>query len=101
MRGRWSSCGFIDSCNFAGVLAQLVERENGIFEVRGSNPLGSTFSAGVTQLVECDLPKIEVASSNLVTRFHSLYMPAGCRSGFSRSASGGGGWIRANLQAPA
>ena len=27
-----------------GVLAQLVERLNGIEEVRGSNPLGSTFS---------------------------------------------------------
>ena len=26
-----------------GVLAQLVERLNGIEEVRGSNPLGSTF----------------------------------------------------------
>ena len=26
-----------------GVLAQLVERRNGIAEVRGSNPLGSTF----------------------------------------------------------
>src|SRR6187431_328654 len=28
-----------------GVLAQLVERRNGIAEVRGSNPLGSTFCA--------------------------------------------------------
>ncbi len=28
--------------NFAGVLAQLVERLNGIEEVRGSNPLGSS-----------------------------------------------------------
>lgn len=28
-----------------GVLAQLVERLNGIEEVRGSNPLGSTFIA--------------------------------------------------------
>ena len=27
---------------FVGVLAQLVERLNGIEEVRGSNPLGST-----------------------------------------------------------
>ncbi len=27
---------------FAGVLAQLVERLNGIEEVRGSNPLGSS-----------------------------------------------------------
>ena len=27
---------------FCGVLAQLVERLNGIEEVRGSNPLGST-----------------------------------------------------------
>ena len=27
---------------FTGVLAQLVERLNGIEEVRGSNPLGST-----------------------------------------------------------
>ncbi len=27
----------------SGVLAQLVERLNGIEEVRGSNPLGSTF----------------------------------------------------------
>ena len=29
-------------CNKFGVLAQLVERLNGIEEVRGSNPLGST-----------------------------------------------------------
>jgi hypothetical protein len=29
-----------------GVLAQLVERLNGIEEVRGSNPLGSTISDG-------------------------------------------------------
>ena len=28
-------------CNSIGVLAQLVERLNGIEEVRGSNPLGS------------------------------------------------------------
>jgi hypothetical protein len=28
--------------NINGVLAQLVERLNGIEEVRGSNPLGST-----------------------------------------------------------
>jgi hypothetical protein len=29
-------------CGNYGVLAQLVERLNGIEEVRGSNPLGST-----------------------------------------------------------
>jgi hypothetical protein len=29
-------------CDDYGVLAQLVERLNGIEEVRGSNPLGST-----------------------------------------------------------
>ena len=29
-------------CNQIGVLAQLVERLNGIEEVRGSNPLGSS-----------------------------------------------------------
>ncbi len=29
-------------CDTCGVLAQLVERLNGIEEVRGSNPLGST-----------------------------------------------------------
>jgi hypothetical protein len=34
-------------CDSDGVLAQLVERLNGIEEVRGSNPLGSTI-----QLVE-------------------------------------------------
>ncbi len=31
------------SRGLSGVLAQLVERLNGIEEVRGSNPLGSTF----------------------------------------------------------
>ena len=31
---------------FLGVLAQLVERLNGIEEVRGSNPLGSTLKNG-------------------------------------------------------
>ena len=32
----------IENCHFSrGVLAQLVERLNGIEEVRGSNPLGS------------------------------------------------------------
>ena len=38
----------------AGVLAQLVERLNGIEEVRGSNPLGSTlkkWSRSLTQRV--------------------------------------------------
>jgi hypothetical protein len=44
--------GFLSGCNsqseiynlrsFAGVLAQLVERLNGIEEVTGSNPVGST-----------------------------------------------------------
>ncbi len=29
--------------SFAGVLAQLVERLNGIEEVTGSNPVGSTY----------------------------------------------------------
>lgn len=33
------------ACPFCGVLAQLVERLNGIEEVRGSNPLGSTTHA--------------------------------------------------------
>ena len=31
----------IHGCDSDGVLAQLVERLNGIEEVRGSNPLGS------------------------------------------------------------
>ena len=36
---------------FAGVLAQLVERLNGIEEVTGSNPVGSIFLlCGVTSL---------------------------------------------------
>ena len=35
-----SSIGF--SVTWSGVVAQLVERLNGIQEVRGSNPLGST-----------------------------------------------------------
>src|SRR5215510_15394798 len=45
--------GFLSGCNpqseiynlksFAGVLAQLVERLNGIEEVTGSNPVGSIF----------------------------------------------------------
>ena len=32
--------------DLAGVLAQLVERLNGIEEVTGSNPVGSTFPPG-------------------------------------------------------
>ncbi len=35
-------------CKSHGVLAQLVERLNGIEEVRGSNPLGSTISRSET-----------------------------------------------------
>ena len=41
-------------CAFAptsGVLAQLVERLNGIEEVRGSNPLGSIFAGFVRERV--------------------------------------------------
>ena len=34
-------------CNSIGVLAQLVERLNGIEEVRGSNPLGSRISVEI------------------------------------------------------
>ena len=36
----------IENRNSFGVLAQLVERLNGIEEVRGSNPLGSTIRDG-------------------------------------------------------
>ena len=39
--------------SFRGVLAQLVERLNGIEEVRGSNPLGSrNFSRGRTKTLD-------------------------------------------------
>ena len=37
------SVGLAENRTSRGVLAQLVERLNGIEEVRGSNPLGSTF----------------------------------------------------------
>ena len=36
------SAGNLSGRETSGVLAQLVERLNGIEEVRGSNPLGST-----------------------------------------------------------
>gem|GEM_PF-2701228 len=36
-----------------GVLAQLVERLNGIEEVRGSNPLGSTFQSSPKFTPKC------------------------------------------------
>ena len=37
-------CAFLAAATSDGVLAQLVERLNGIEEVRGSNPLGSTLT---------------------------------------------------------
>ena len=37
-----AATGYTFTALFRGVLAQLVERLNGIEEVRGSNPLGST-----------------------------------------------------------
>ena len=46
--------GKLDWPRFGGVVAQLVERLNGIQEVRGSNPLGST-SQSVAAL--SDFPK--------------------------------------------
>ena len=39
--------GKLDWPRFGGVVAQLVERLNGIQEVRGSNPLGSTTQSPV------------------------------------------------------
>ena len=48
--GNFNRCLVVAICtrqftvgNYFGVLAQLVERLNGIEEVRGSNPLGSNF----------------------------------------------------------
>ena len=38
---------------------------------RGSNPLGDAIFAGIAQLVERNLAKVEVASSNLVSRSKS------------------------------
>src|SRR4030095_4871052 len=43
---------------FAGVLAQLVERLNGIQEVTGSNPVGSTISLPAFPLSFCGLAQI-------------------------------------------
>ncbi len=43
--------------SFTGVLAQLVERLNGIEEVRGSNPLGSTFYLTRTGRMGPHLPR--------------------------------------------
>jgi hypothetical protein len=42
--------GNLDWPRFGGVVAQLVERLNGIQEVRGSNPLGSTTQCFVDSL---------------------------------------------------
>ena len=39
---------------FYGVLAQLVERLNGIEEVRGSNPLGSSLPGSELENEDCD-----------------------------------------------
>ncbi len=66
----------------SGAVAQLVERLNGIQEVRGSIPLRSTEwnscfcgkapeagrIAGVAQLVEHNLAKVGVAGSSPVSR---------------------------------
>ena len=42
-------CSSNNNSTVNGVLAQLVERLNGIEEVRGSNPLGSTICGGVSR----------------------------------------------------
>ena len=39
----------VENRNSSGVLAQLVERLNGIEEVRGSNPLGSRISEEILE----------------------------------------------------
>ena len=51
-----------------GAVAQLVERLNGIQEVRGSNPLSSIGRRGRSSVVEHLLPKQRVVSSNLIAR---------------------------------
>ena len=52
--------------SFAGVLAQLVERLNGIEEVTGSNPVGSTTFSRV--------------KSNRATDFHDRFTRLGAAS---------------------
>ena len=49
---------------FTGVLAQLVERLNGIEEVRGSNPLGSTISSEIVER-EVEGSRAKLKSRNL------------------------------------
>ena len=46
--------------NYFGVLAQLVERLNGIEEVRGSNPLGSRPSLGAQLRAKAATPEYNV-----------------------------------------
>ena len=52
LRGLQSATGNLKSGFVSGVLAQLVERLNGIEEVRGSNPLGSISSLGTRRIFE-------------------------------------------------
>ncbi len=49
---------FLEEKSHAGVLAQLVERLNGIEEVRGSIPLGSTY------LIDSNLHRNKLPSRN-------------------------------------
>ena len=70
----------LTSTRFDGAIAQLGERLHGMQEVGSSILPGSTMKksgnprrsrksdAGVAQLVERNLAKVEVASSNLVSR---------------------------------
>ena len=49
---------------FHGVLAQLVERLNGIEEVRGSNPLGSTLTVNVNAKSKRQTSRVEGKASS-------------------------------------
>ena len=73
---RFLSCR-VWGAGYAGGVAQLGERLNGIQEVRGSIPLTSMagesrilrlFVAGIAQLVEHNLAKVGVAGSSPVSR---------------------------------
>ena len=59
---------FTESSIQCGVVAQMGERSHGMREVGGSMPPDSTTFAGVAQLVERNLAKVEVTGSSPVFR---------------------------------
>ena len=74
---------------YRAIEGQIASVKNLVDTETGSIYRGNPANAGVTQLVECNLAKVDVASSNLVTRspLHNQEIVNLCRMSY-------GGYLR-------